>query len=146
MKLLVSMILVVAAVALTSGSVFAIDRCNYDNAYSYGVNSQTGAATWRCKFDKHLNASASHSWYYFCSYTYADENNNPVYVSDGMPSQIYYSGVKSSTGCTNFRSPGGELGAVCTNWALKGDSFSIYPECGGDRFSGGLPGILKIFK
>ncbi len=142
MKLLVSIILVVAAVALTSGSVFAIDRCNYDDAVSYGTNSQTGTATWRCKFDKHINASDSHSWYYFCSFTY-DDNGKPAYVNDAMPNGIYYSGLKSSTGCTNFRSLGGELGAVCTNWATKGDSFSIYPECGGHG-TGKLPGIMNL--
>ncbi len=145
MKLLVSMILVVAAVVLTSGSVFAIDRCRYDDAVSYGVNPKTGGATWKCKFDKSLSASATNSWYYFCSYTY-DDNGKPVYVSNGLPSQLYYSGVKSSTTCTNYRSPTGELGGECTNWALKGDGFSMYPECGGDSESGGLPGLLKIIK
>ncbi|MCP4764366.1 MAG: hypothetical protein GY870_21510 [archaeon] len=68
MKLLVSMILVVAAVALTSGSVFATDRCNFDNAVSYGTNPDTGTAVWKCKFDESVPGWGTKSWYYFCSY------------------------------------------------------------------------------
>lgn len=137
MKLLVSMILLVVAVTLTSGSAFAIDRCNENDAYSTGTNSQTGTKTWTCKFDKHLNAGASNSWYYFCSATYDDGNGNPVYNNRMNPSQLGIKGNRFSTDCTVYRSPGGELGTACSNLNIfTGDSFSLYPECGGDSFSG----------
>ncbi len=136
MKLLISMILVAAAVALTSGSVFAIERCNFDNADSYGTNSQTGARTWKCIFPKHLDAGGSDSWYFFCSGTYDDGNGNPVYFNDQMPSQLDFAGLNDGSICPVYRSPGGELGTACSNLNIfKGDSFNLIPECGGDRFS-----------
>ncbi len=130
MKILISMILVVAAVALTTDSAFAVDRCNKDANYSQRI-TPSGNTVWECKYDKRLSPGGSDSWYYFCSATYMDSNGNPVYTNTIIPNKLTIAGTESATVCTIFRIWDGSIGTSCSNFdVFDGDSLSIFIECG----------------